>query len=364
MEQWVPISNIYKIEEKVKKLTKLAKKLNLPNPIFIITNEKRFENYTLEYIQEGDRDYEKITVEEVLINFEAINYALEGDWKLQASIDLETNIVIGEIPQSLVKQTNHCDHCKTNRNRKKVIIVKSKDGEYKVIGSNCAKEFLGVDGEALITYAGLLKTVFFLDFKEIGQDNRGENWDLKEVIEISIKIIDNYGYYNSKSTEACPTKDELISVLNSNKFDFQKNLKVEDVLKFWLEKEIESSFDQNIKTIIEAGYCNSKTIGFVAYMYEGYRRSLVKKAISQDFEYVGMVGEKITVSVKLVKVSSYETQYGVKHIHTFVSDNGMFVWNTDQDHSKSFESGLIKGTVKEHSEYNGKKQTKLLRVKF
>lgn len=84
-----------------------------------------------------------------------------------------------------------------------------------------------------------------------------------------------------------------------------------------------------------------------------------------DMEYFGNVGDKVQLSLKLVKVGGYETQFGYTSVYTFEdSENHQFVWKTgcgiDSDRGSMV---TIKGSVKAHSEYRGIKQTELTRCK-
>lgn len=57
-------------------------------------------------------------------------------------------------------------------------------------------------------------------------------------------------------------------------------------------------------------------------------------------------------------VSSYYTEYGITYIYKFIFNGNVIIWRTD----KNLDGILtIKGTVKEHSEYNGIKQTVITR---
>lgn len=86
-------------------------------------------------------------------------------------------------------------------------------------------------------------------------------------------------------------------------------------------------------------------------------------------EYVGNIGDKITATVMLVGIYKYKTHftyYGeTNYIYKFVDENGnTLVWKTaawqDVEEGKTYS---IKGTIKEHSEYKGDKQTTLTRCK-
>lgn len=84
-----------------------------------------------------------------------------------------------------------------------------------------------------------------------------------------------------------------------------------------------------------------------------------------NLEYFGNVGDKVQLSLKLVKVGGYETQFGYTSVYTFEdSENHQFVWKTGYGIDADKGSMVtIKGSVKAHSEYKGIKQTELTRCK-
>ena len=106
-------------------------------------------------------------------------------------------------------------------------------------------------------------------------------------------------------------------------------------------------------------------------------RLLAEKALSH---YVGEVGEKVDIRARYIKTAWFEVQsfrgYGTEtmYVHTFKIGNDTIIWKTtaslgkwnDNDEWESFEEGSqvhIKGTIKEHKEYDGEKQTVLTRCK-
>jgi hypothetical protein len=85
--------------------------------------------------------------------------------------------------------------------------------------------------------------------------------------------------------------------------------------------------------------------------------------------FVGVEGEKVDLVLKLVKIGGYETFFNGRDayvaVYTFEDGNhNKLVWKTqkgiDGDVCDLFK---VKGTVKEHSEYRGEKQTVLTRCK-
>ena len=96
-------------------------------------------------------------------------------------------------------------------------------------------------------------------------------------------------------------------------------------------------------------------------------------------EYVGNVGEKITVDVSVKGIYSFETHYSyygeTSYIYKFEDKNGnIYTWKTAGCLDKKVGNRLvpiqegedctITGTIKDHKEYKGEKETVLTRVKL
>ena len=80
-------------------------------------------------------------------------------------------------------------------------------------------------------------------------------------------------------------------------------------------------------------------------------------------EYIGDIKERIRdLEVEFTGSRDIEGFYGTSHIYTFLSGENVIVWITSS--CQSLEKGeivFLTGTVKEHSEYKGIKQTKMSR---
>lgn len=94
-----------------------------------------------------------------------------------------------------------------------------------------------------------------------------------------------------------------------------------------------------------------------------------RKAKAEKSSYFGNVGDKVDgLEVTFKNEFFYETQFGGMCIYIFEDADGhQFKWNTSSGFGTSLEKEeviTIKGTIKEHSEYNGIKQTVLTRCKL
>lgn len=79
--------------------------------------------------------------------------------------------------------------------------------------------------------------------------------------------------------------------------------------------------------------------------------------------HVGEIGDRITLEVEAVSVKSYINEWGGGAVVTMKDTEGNeIVYMGSGDHLVEGEHGVIRGTVKDHSMYNGVRQTRLNRV--
>lgn len=95
------------------------------------------------------------------------------------------------------------------------------------------------------------------------------------------------------------------------------------------------------------------------------------KAQDSPSEYVGQVGDKLNIVVIYTHTASWENGYGgywsagVTYLHSFKDEDGnVFTWKTGNCFEADYgDKVVLKGTVKEHNEYKGIKQTVMTRCK-
>lgn len=86
--------------------------------------------------------------------------------------------------------------------------------------------------------------------------------------------------------------------------------------------------------------------------------------IDENSAFVGEIGDRLELAVTIQRNIPIETNYGVSNMHIMTIDSGeTFVWTTQ---AKNWETGSrhhIRGTVKDHRIYHGKKETILTRCR-
>ena len=83
---------------------------------------------------------------------------------------------------------------------------------------------------------------------------------------------------------------------------------------------------------------------------------------AQPGDYVGEVGERLSLELLVIDTYAMESNYGSSTMHVMEdADGNAFIWTTS---AKTLTPGVnykVKGTVKDHKTYKGKKQTILTR---
>lgn len=264
-----------------------------------------------------------------------------------------------------------CEHCGTHRFRKFAFIVKDEAGNCKMVGKSCLKDYCGIDPNWIAMSQQLTDEILNdYDIDEYDFSGSGEyGYEVVRMIAEAYDIIKEHGYV--KSDEEHSTKSRLMYETRTD--PSEEGMKFAEQMQDELSKadfsEL-SSFLCNVKNLIAAKYCRMNAFGYIAYAPVAFKNLMKKKEQEQNREeakglsnYIGNIGDKITVEVKDVKlVTSWETVYGFTHLYKFTTtDNNVLVWYA----SKCIDENVkkIAGTIKDHKEYDGEKQTVLTRCK-
>ena len=291
-----------------------------------------------------------------------------------------------------------CDYCKTNRKRNKTyLVVNLETGEWKQLGKECLKLFVtGIDIDAIAIFESFIKEAedianpgdeFFYNrrlrfvkvadalalacavYRERGylatRDVAGNANDLSNKNIVQRKLTQQYGCDSDFLNITNSTRDKIDAIT------FKTDINVEDVISD-VEQLPDDTYYNNLKVIVENEYVPLDKLGLLASIPKAIKRYKEEKKRQEERErlaaesnYLGSVGEKISVNfVSGREIACCETQFGLLHIYEFKDANGnTVVWKSSS--SKDIpESGVITGTVKSHEEYDGIKQTVILRAKI
>lgn len=266
-----------------------------------------------------------------------------------------------------------CDHCMQKRSRKTTYIVS--DGvDEKQIGSSCLKDYSGIDPEYMVLKQAFEESVLLqdVDHYEMSEEDHynSDCYNVERMLSIAIKAIDEQGY--RPSSEPYSNKKYIIN----HCFDNEIADEAKEIVEYFKSlNDAVNSFDSNLNAICTAGYCKAKHFGYIAYAPMAYRKAMEKirkqkeleenkESEAKASEYVGEVGQRIEVVLKsMVLLTSWDNGYGFTFLYKMVDENdNVLVWKASNPVDCE-DVKTIKGTIKEHSEYDGVKQTVLTRCK-
>lgn len=120
----------------------------------------------------------------------------------------------------------------------------------------------------------------------------------------------------------------------------------------------------SIEQIAEKNSLGFWVEGYVADIVAELKAEASKNPDEVSSEYIGKEGDKIEIELMLDKVRGFYSMYGYIYIYCFKAGNNVVVWKTQK--RLDLEEGgkvRVKATIKEHSEYDGVKQTYITRAK-
>lgn len=318
-----------------------------------------------------------------------------------------------------------CDHCHSNRFRKVTFVVE-KDGERRQVGSSCLKEYTGIDPATAAMWAEVRDLSDMGEDGLVAYEGCGYShpkmFEAADVIALAIDSIKEYGYrkadmpnctkgmvldaldaYKDPSAEAKAKATEVVEWLKerydrANADDailnalYQQAFRSDETGYEWCEDEEKSrlyyakqeeinfawdavnDIERNCAAMVKGGYVKANHVGRLCYIPIDYDKYLERKAEAErraaaheaekSSQFVGAVGDRITVTAVAVKlVASWDTQYGTTYLYKWQDAAGnVFVWFASRRQDMT-DGVTIKGTVKDHSERDGVKQTVLTRCK-
>lgn len=299
-----------------------------------------------------------------------------------------------EVPERYYTSTPVCEHCNSKRNRKDTYLIRNTEtGEFKQVGKSCLKDFTnGLSAEAVTRY------IAWFDELIKGEAPVGTcapYYKVSEVMLFAVEAVNVYGYVKSYSPfeeghyATQSTKEVVMDMLGygpSVKKHIEKGFnpnregnkeKAAAVLGFVARMENKLGYVSNLKALCSKEYCEPRDLGIVVSAVACYNREMEYQArkaqrqaqqaqeqASLKNEWFGTIGERVTVMEPECKLlTSWETDFGVKYLYKFTTDNGwVFTWKTG-NYVESGKKLKVVGTVKDHTEFRGQKQTELTRCK-
>jgi|HigsolmetaAR203D_1030402.scaffolds.fasta_scaffold04330_2 hypothetical protein len=393
------------LEDKIQKLQRRAKKLNLP---------------TIRIEQDGEvvkkdrgRVYEFIRVRPM-----GDAPTLDG-WEFIGTIrhTPEGNIIAVvpgskyEAPAALRDARPMCDHCKTRRARNETYIVRNtKSRKVKQVGRSCLKDFLNGHGspEAVTAFFSTFRSFeeFLKSLRDRSETSGRDKYllDVECLLTFAAQVAIDDGYFVS-ITEARGNKDVDSTAAKALKFlhrhmdpSFERDKPRLTITKAaeqmaadimaWVKgnfggKSVDDMtiYEYNLTVMFALPGVKPRDVYTVISAVGAYKRTqereVARRAEQRRYkqsQHVGKVGDRVELDLTLMKTRTVCTDYGDMHIYVFEDDAGnVLVWKTStimmfvtENDEQTFKPGdrlRLRATIKDHDEYNNIKQTVLARGK-
>lgn len=281
-----------------------------------------------------------------------------------------------------------CDHCGTSRRRAETFLIRTPDGTITRVGRNCLADFVAGDA------AGFIALGQFQDIiRELGEDDGGEGggWSMfapttLHYLACAVSSIEHHGFFK-RGSEGEPTANHAAFLAGSAPRDSKVEkawreqqpteahiARATEVLA-WIQASTETSdYMHNLRVATASIIAQSKFFGFIASAPQAYNREQGRiaeraaRAAAPDAGHLGEIGKRLDFTAVVVRVKAFESMYGEKLMIALRTDAGheAVTFTTGRgcsanDVGKRF---AVRGTVKKHTEYQGRAQTELSRCTF
>lgn len=429
----IPACNLDYLREKLADLNKRARRIGaveitLETEVAFIQRRGQFSGHDAEWLGTADMTSEQHLeqrqryLRDVTFRWgnsvrEWFNVTITGEtpkfegWSLIAVLeplvteDGAENIIQAvpghECPTEYRDRVGQCDHCNTNRRRNQTFVVQHDNGDHRMVGRQCLKDFLGHSNpHALASMAEMLASLAVMFSAGEDEDFQGwgsepQSWTLESFLRQTSASIRLTGWTSGKAafennTES--TKSHVLDLLSPPPSGSRAHQEWERAVEHFspteadcdragraiewaldIDREDEnlSDYIYNVNLTARAGYVNLKTAGIAAsiiYAYSRWESQEIerRRAALRLNEHVGTPKIRQDFTVDVVKIFESDGNYGVTGIHKMYDEEGRdLVWfasgsATWLDPGKRYR---VKATVKRHDEFRGRLQTHVNRLK-
>lgn len=380
------------------------------SPDYVITAENKIESlnrrlekagvegrftYTIDYNVETDPE----TLQEYRVAYITLNSTRikHNGWSFVGKIenigaDGENEFIYSTMKGESI-QGNYdvdqmkCDHCGKTRHRNNTYIIKDEEGNYKQVGSNCLKPFMGVSPNLWAYDPDYLKEKLAEPDFGPGVFRPGDRVvGLEDLVATTLALTDGGKKYVGSNGDS-PTKYAVTNFffppsIHDTRPDVDPDKYRELAKKMIAETTFDTGTDygQNMNRLLKKTHVSSRFIGFAASVVPAYyRQQGQQKAKAEKKKYVGYVAQEgvklANVPVKILKIKPLERDYSYNYygvdntLYTAETEDGKLIkWITSSTNETyaNLEEGspvvIKRGTVKGHAVYNDDEQTVLSRV--
>lgn len=417
----IPEVNFTDLKAKIAKLAKRAEKLGVEPPTLTV----------VETVDEPEIQYPEVYVDYMpgalapeprptgrVLRFYLVTVTGEAPkfagWSLAAVIELDHEEgrpaeekapnIVHVLPGVTAEpgwrtQGDWCDHCKVaNRGRAKLVIVDHDEGDRRLVGTTCLKDFLGHQAPTTVAqWATYVEALDISDYESYDAEDRawstGETrydtvaylaWVQRATVQ-SGWVSRGEARFDGGLTATADAAVELLLLANGVIKPARNEVRpaplTDDEIAFataalaWAE-EIEPTNDYlaNVNAVALKVSLRASHLGIAASIIPAYSRE-IEREIRRKLEaeslagsvHFGKVKERLVLTGTVLSVRYIDSHYGTKAlVKILTTDGNVAVWWAS-DASNAPQQGdevTGKATVKEHGEFGGVAETTVLRYAF
>jgi hypothetical protein len=398
--------NIPAVEREIAQLAKLASKLGVPAPTATIVSREPFE----EKISETKRraGYVPRLIDAVQYEISAAVVQVSAKHQLIGKIAHDiAGTDVREVPGFTIdpsfRTRQHCDHCnKIRRRGKYVVFADVATGTQLQVGSTCVKDFVGHSPERLLGWLDMVQSLRAHDDVNSEYDDTNDSfgsggsrglvlYSRELVIGGTIQQVTNHGFISRRKmqevldsnptativTTAIEVTDQVYNHYRHDQYHkklivAQHHIDAIDPFTQWVNtKDTTETFWFNVNQAVNNTGVAFRQIAYIAAAVAMWRREtsqIAERPARLVSEYFGNVGDRVELSnLTIQRTMTFGSSFGPVHMVIATAESGVvFTWTSTTKSAHDLKQDAVislKGSIKEHREYKGTKQTVLTRCK-
>lgn len=302
-------------------------------------------------IQDEEGRWIKVTIKAIEVEVSGTAIA-ESGWRLAGKIEhLETGNVIHSfsdvvIPDWYRSASPRCEHCNSDRHRKETyVLYHAENNSWKQVGSSCLKDFTGyVSAEMAAAIASVYTLLERVSEDRILIERSPKYFEIESVMCYAIECVKHWGYHKAEEGHAA-TRNQVIDLMHKHMklpasigsvtFDPMSTTNLQtfkDMRSRLLALNANDDYTNNLQVFLKAEDVPENGLGIVVSAVP-YYNNLIARDVEQrktsNSEFVGNVGDKLTIDIATVKlVNIYDGYYGSTWRYQIVDAHGnVFMWD-------------------------------------
>lgn len=324
-----------------------------------------------------------------------------GDYEFQASIELTpagnyVDMAPGvELDPKYRHVNDHCEHCKAQRRRKHVFVVRDRSsGQFVQVGRTCLRDFLGTDDPSWVLQSfKFWRAVRGGDDDGLGGLGSVSWWESLDTLLAHTNACIRIWGWTSKgqarfNEDLCPTVNRVWSLYSSSEADKKEAARIREEIKdsdYELAERVikwvrcstdDTDYMHNLRVAFyDDMLWDERRVGLaisaVAAWHKAEERELKlarEREQAAQSTHIGAQGERLRgIKARLESRRGMgDNGYGWTELLKFRTEDGnVLTWFTGAAGNVDIgEDVVLDGTVKAHKEYQGARETQLTRVKM